>query len=273
MIMSAGLRKRFTAGILFMAGECATSAQGAAAVPTVPMYDVVSVRQNLNPEPRWQMGFTADGVWGEDVTLFWAMKEAYLIPDERCLGAPSWIDEKRFDIQAKYDTEKYPNLTLEQRNVMLQQMLADRFKLVLHHELKDFPVYALEIAKGGVKFPETKPENMHINSTYGPMCHILNSGKGVLEMQGCAIGDLVRHLSSRSQRDYGRPILDRTGLKGRYDIKLHWTPETPPGSPPPETEGPWLLTAVQEQLGLQLKATVGPLDMIVIDHAEMPSEN
>ncbi len=105
------------------------------------------------------------------------------------------------------------------------------------------------------------------------MCHILNTAKGVLEMQGCAIGDLGRYLSGRSQRDYGRPIVDRTGLKGRYDIKLNWTPETPPGSPPPETTGPWLLTAVQEQLGLQLKATVGPLDTIVIDHVEMPSEN
>ncbi len=144
MIVSAAMRKRFAAGVFCLTGACwaPVLAQTLAVSQAAPGYEVVSIRQNLNPQPRWQMSFTRDGVWGEDVTLFWAMKEAYLVPDERWLGAPSWIDEKRFDIKAKYDTEEYPNLTLEQRHTMLQQMLADRFKLVLHHEQKNFPVYA-----------------------------------------------------------------------------------------------------------------------------------
>jgi hypothetical protein len=83
-----------------------------------PRYDVASIRQDLNPHPSWRMNFTSDGVSAKD---------------ELWSAVPSWTMQTRFDVEAKYDMEKYPHVTLEQRNGMLQQLLAERFKLIVHH--------------------------------------------------------------------------------------------------------------------------------------------
>jgi hypothetical protein len=99
-----------------------------------PRYDVASIRQDLNPHPSWRMNFTSDGVSAKDVTLFYAIEEAYgFYDDELWSAVPSWTMQTRFDVEAKYDMEKYPHVTLEQRNGMLQQLLAERFKLIVHH--------------------------------------------------------------------------------------------------------------------------------------------
>jgi uncharacterized protein (TIGR03435 family) len=239
-----------------------------------PQFDVASVRQNLTPEPRWRMSFTDDGVSAQDVTLFYAIEEAYGLYDEQLwAGIPPWIKEKRFDIEARYDVEKYPKITFEQRKAMLQQFLAERFKLAAHHEQKEFPLYALAIAKGGPKFEETKPEDLHIGS-YGPRCDVLRSKMGLTEMKGCSMEQLAHHLTGWTRNDLGRTIVDHTGLTGRYNFSLKWTQDTPSPSSTLDTGGgPSIFTALQEQLGLQLRPEKGPLDTIVIDHVEMPTEN
>jgi uncharacterized protein (TIGR03435 family) len=240
-----------------------------------PRFDVASVRQNLTPEPRWRMSFTDDGVSAKDVTLFYAIEEAYGLYDEQFWsGIPPWITQKRFDIEAKYDVEKYPHIALEQRRAMLQQLLAERFKLVVHHQPKEFPLYALRIAKGGPRFEETKPEDLKISSAYGPMCQVLRSKMGLTEMKGCSMAQLAQNLTGWTRNDLGRTIVDHTGLAGRYNFSLNWTPDT---TPPPNSldggGGPSIFTAVQEQLGLLLRPEQGPLDTIVIDHVEMPTGN
>lgn len=240
-----------------------------------PRFDVASVRQNLTPEPRWRMSFTDDGVSAKDVTLLYAIEEAYGLYDEQFWqGIPPWMKEKRFDIEARYDLEKYPRIALEQRRAMLQQLLTERFKLVVHHEQKEFPLYALTLAKGGPKFEATKPEDLGISATYGPMCHVLRSKIGLTEMKGCSMAQLADNLSGWTRDDLGRRIVDHTGLTGRYNFSLNWTPDTSPPSNLLDTGGgPSIFTAVQEQLGLQLRPEKGPLDTIVIDHVEMPTEN
>jgi uncharacterized protein (TIGR03435 family) len=266
--------------MMFAQRAPATSNSARQAVPDSasefpPRFDVASVRQNLTPEPRWRMSFTHDGVSAKDVTLFYAIEEAYGLYDEQLWsGIPPWIQEKRFDIEAKYDVEKYPHIGLEQRRAMLQQLLADRFKLAVHREQKEFPIYALELAKGGPKFGETKPEDVHISSTYGPMCQVLRSKMGSIEMKGCSMAQLARNLTGSTRDDLGRAIVDRTGLTGLYSFSLNWTPDTaPPSNTLNAGGGPSIFTAVQEQLGLLLRSEKGPLETIVIDHVEMPTEN
>jgi uncharacterized protein (TIGR03435 family) len=248
-------------------------------VVSPPTYEVASVRENKNPNPAWRMGFTPDGVSAKDVTLLWALSEAYGVRDLTLTsGGPAWIDEKRFDIEAKFDVSKYPNPTREERQAMLQQLLADRFKLVVHHEAKDFPLYALVAMSSGPKLVETKPEDVQQSRMGGPVCVVSGSSRGFLRLNGCTAGDLANILYGVAKSDLGRRVEDQTGMKGRYTVELRWAPiaaaDPMPDAPSAtDVSGGSIFTAVKEQLGLELKPINGPLDTIVIDHAEMPSEN
>jgi uncharacterized protein (TIGR03435 family) len=173
---------------------------------------------------------------------------------------------------------------------MLQSLLIERCKLAVNHENKELPVYALVVAKGGVKMkksdfvppdkPMSGPPPMGKNGTpTGGMIRM--TGRGSVESTGVEIPILVNVLS----RSAGRMVIDKTGLTGRWDFKLTWTPEIPEGlgpggpggpgggSPPPEAAGPSLFTAIQEQLGLKLEPEKAPVDVLVIQHVEKPSEN
>ena len=254
----------------------AAFAQAAAKAPSAgPTFEVASIRQNMNPNPRWHMFFTADGLNAVDVTLQWVLHEAYGVYNNQFWsGGPEWLNERRFDIQAKFDISKYPNPTPEQRRAMLQQLLADRFKLVVHHETKEFPLYDLVVAKNGPKFEETKPGDIqHNRLDGGAVCVFTRSRRGSLGLRGCTMADLADALTGWTQSDLGRIIENRTGLTGRYTLALQWTPENVPASAIQNYSGPSIFTALKEQLGLELKPAKGPLDTIVIDQAEMPSAN
>jgi uncharacterized protein (TIGR03435 family) len=263
----------------FVIVRCPLWAQTAAKAAGTPTFEVASIRENTNPNPRWNMYFTADGVHATDVTLLWALHEAYGIADsDLWSGGPAWLDKARFDIEAKYDVSQYPNLTREQRQAMLQQLLADRFKLVVHHEPKEFPLYALVVANGGPKFEETKPEDLRKSPVYGVMCMNKGGGRAAINMQGCTTMQFASSLGGSARNDLGRKVVDQTGLTGYYTIALQWDPvdTTSPSNTDlnaPAASGASIFTAVKEQLGLELKPIKGPLDTIVIDHAEMPSEN
>ena len=251
-------------------------AQTAANAPAAgPTFEVASIRQNMNPNPRWHMSPTPDGLDAVDVTLKWVLPWAYGIDNNRLWsGGPEWLNERRFDIQAKFDVSKYPNPTPEQRRTMLQQLLADRFKLVVHHETKEFPLYELVVAKNGPKFEETKPGDIqHNRLDGGAVCVFTRSRRGSLGLRGCTMANLADALTGWTQSDLGRIIEDRTGLTGRYTLALQWTPENVPASAIQNYSGPSIFTALKEQLGLELRPAKGPLDTIVIDHVEMPSPN
>ena len=161
---------------------------------------------------------------------------------------------------------------------MLQRLLADRFKVVVHHEAKEFPLYGLAVAKSGPKFEETKPEDLRKSPVYGVMCMNTGGRRGTIEMHGCTTTQFATNLSGYGRLDLGRKVVDQTALTGYYTFALHWAPvdaANPSSSElsAPEPSGPSLFTAVKEQLGLELKPIKGPLDTIVIDHAEMPKEN
>jgi uncharacterized protein (TIGR03435 family) len=170
---------------------------------------------------------------------------------------------------------------------MLQALLADRFKLSIHRETKELPVYALVAAKNGPKLQEAKADATYPNGIKGPdgvaRGGMMRIGGGEVTGQGLPIANLTRMLSQQ----LGRTVIDKTGLTGKYDFTLQWTPDesqgpmfkgadgAPPGGnpAPPESSGPSLFTAIQEQLGLKLESQKGPVEIIVIDHVEKPSQN
>ena len=167
---------------------------------------------------------------------------------------------------------------------MLQAQLADSFKLTIHRETKELPIYSLVVAKGGSKLQEAKPGDSYANGLKGPDgrpggAHVMRMGRGELTAQGIGMNEIAHLLTPQT----GRTVVDNTGLKGNYDFKLHWTPDQstpalggPGGGPDSSTSsesGPSLFTAIQEQLGLKLEPGKAPVEILVIDHVERPSEN
>jgi uncharacterized protein (TIGR03435 family) len=171
---------------------------------------------------------------------------------------------------------------------MLQALLADQFKLTLHLEAKELPQYVLAVAENGPKLHKAKPGDTYPNGIKGPDghsaagLHLMSGGRGQLTGQGLSMDDLVRQLSGQ----LGQTVLDKTGLTDNYDFTLHWTPDDSRGTtaggqqgghstPPPESSGTSIsiFTALQEQLGLKLESQTGPVEILVIDHVEAPSEN
>jgi len=212
-------------------------------------------------------GYTATGV-----TLRMLVQEAYGVYDDKLLsGGPAWIDSDKFDIEAKFDVteiSKWNSLTYRQRANMLQPLLAERFNVKVHHEMKPFSVYNLVLSKGGTKLQPTRPgfsDDMGIGIT----CHVLKNRSGYTQRQDCTVASLDDLLHQAT----GRSVVDKTGLAGHYDFELRWTPDNISPTTEDDYSGPSIFAAVQEQLGLKLEPATAPLDVLVIDHAERPSEN
>ena len=203
---------------------------------------------------------------------------AYHIQDTQLAGEPEWFKSTTYDIDAKVDAsvvDEMHKLSEDQRNLvnqhMLQQFLADYFKVTLHQESRDLPVYELLIAEGGPKLQKAEKHGF------------MHMGVGELSSQGTPVTLLTAQLSQR----LGRTVVDKTGLDGDYAFNLHWTPDAEEqariraaGLPPelmkagqPAASGLPLLTAVEEQLGLKLQPQTERVQVLVIDHAEQPSQN
>ena len=257
----------------------------------LPAYDVAAIKPDKSGMgPR--ILFSADRLTATRVTLKFLIKMAYGVEDDQILGASNWLNSETYDIEAKVDSSEVSEvskLSDNQRMVMFQRLLADRFKLALHRETKELPVYALVIAKNGPKLQEAKPGDTYPNGIKGPdgkpagHAGMMMWGRGRLTGQGIPIASLVPPLSQQ----LSRTVQDRTGLTGKYDIELHWTPDDaadpmtgPQGDRPTSENGnsaespePSFFTAIQEQLGLKLDSRKAPVEVLVIDHAEMPSAN
>jgi uncharacterized protein (TIGR03435 family) len=223
------------------------------------------------------------------------MTTAFNVQPFQIVGGPSWLESDRYDIEAKPESgapEDEPGKPptdmrkqMDEQRLRLQSLLEDRCKLTIHRETKELPVYALVVAKDGPKLKQAQVEM----TPAGPKMQ-MRMGFGQLTGQATPLSILAQTLS----RQLGRVVLDRTGLKGNYDFDLKWTPDAGqmgamggppmgpggPGGPggrdmppPPDPNGPTVFTAVQEQLGLKLESQKGPVEVIVIDHVEKPSEN
>jgi uncharacterized protein (TIGR03435 family) len=240
-----------------------------------PVFDVAAIHQNISDQSG-HSHIVSSSIDGDFKTINLSLRAlirwAFEMPETRILGGPSWIDTTKFDIDAKADGSVDAQLHLLssdagrwQKERMVQALLADRFKLVTHGETRELPIYALVVAKGGPRFGA-----IQANGT------TINSGNGHIEVQA---SNSVSVFAEELARVAGRVVVDKTGIQGRYDLMLKWTPDDSPtaglngSTAAADASGPSIFTALQEQLGLKLEPQKGPVQVLVIDHIEMPSEN
>lgn len=206
----------------------------------------------------------------KDYNLKLLIAAAYNMNPRTISGGPSWVESDYYDILALMPGQALPSR--DEQMAMLRKLLADRFRLTFHREQKVFSIYALEIAKDGPKLKKTT-RGINDPSSVGP--GIVYPQKIVMPARNATMNDFA-WLLQRAVLD--RPVVDMTGLTGRYDFSLEWAPdETQFGGELPasssEAQSPPLFEALQQQLGLKLEARKGPVSAIVIDSIERPSPN
>jgi uncharacterized protein (TIGR03435 family) len=242
--------------------------------PSRPSFEVASIK----PSKAWHPPIISPVSYSVSATALGLIYDAYgpLLPGQ-VSGWPGWSTSEMFNVDAKVDEKSGaalqklpPKEQARQRQLMLQSLLADRFNLKVHHETKVLPVYELVVAKGGSKMKKSQAAETNTNSIGG------------LKAKGMPMADLARLLTMICNRF----VIDKTGLPGRYDFDLHWSPEGMSDMPeengqfwpeknsgPEKISGPSIFTALREQLGLKLKSANDPVDVLVIDHIERPTPN
>jgi uncharacterized protein (TIGR03435 family) len=237
---------------------------------SIPKFQVDSVRLNRSGIARYNVNASGNRFAATNYSLFALVEWAYDMEDFRISGGPPWVKSSRFDIVA--ESEGAPSMT--QFRVMLQPPLADRFGLKIHRGTKKMPVYELRVAKGGSKLKEGKC--IGTPSPANPCGGTSGSSRGTLFGRAASVPVLAKALSGI----LSRPVLDKAKLGGEYDFDLTYTPDETfrhgpgdPDDPASDINAPSIFTAVQEQLGLTLKSAKGLIDVLVIDHAELPAEN
>lgn len=263
---------------LLLAGALIAAAQ-------TPTFEAASVKPNNSGDPTimlrpFQAGGRADFT---NIPLNILLQRAYGVQNFQISGGPGWIASDRFDIVAKTPA----NTSVDQLTAMLRALLEDRFKLALHRETRELPIYALVVprADGKLKMQRSEADCAAMMTRPGPpigppapnerpVCGMNSTRPGQILAGGLTMADLARRLS----QILGRVVEDHTMLTGGFDFDLEWTPDQPPPllgpqAPGYDPNGPSLFVAVQEQLGLKLEARKGPVDVLVIDHVEKPEEN
>jgi uncharacterized protein (TIGR03435 family) len=233
-----------------------------------PGFEVATIKPSQPDQPGKLITVQGNRLRTVNITLSDLIAFAYGVQSKQVIGVPPWAGTDKFDMEGKPEGEGTPSD--KQWKGMLQKLMADRFKLSFHREKKELPVYALSVAKTGSKLTKSAGDP---NGLPG----LFFTGLGNLHVTNANMADFTNLMQSAV---LDRPVVDQTGLEGRFDFELNWTPDDsqfqsfgvripPPGdnAPPP------LYTAIQEQIGLKLDATKAPADVLVIDHVEKPSEN
>ncbi len=226
----------------------------------------VEAQTTASPAPRFEVASIKPGAPGvpgpniynptrerfavESITTKALIAYAYDVREFQISGGPGWLRSEEYTIVARPEGDAGRERIL----AMVQNLLAERFRLTVHHESKEMPVLELAIAKGGSKLQPS-------SGTAGPE---VRGGRGRLIARNVTMEMLAAQLAGRV---LVRPILDRTGLTGTFDVNLEWTPDENPDA------GPSIFTALEEQLGLKLETRKGPVDVLVIDRVERPTEN
>jgi uncharacterized protein (TIGR03435 family) len=235
-----------------------------------PSFEVATIKPSDPNVPGNWFRVNGRNFTTHNISLAGLIEFAYGVHVKQIVNGPDWFDKDTYDLNAVPDGAGQPSN--KQWNTMVQKLLADRFKMMFHHEQRELPVFALTVGKDGAK-------NMAENTSGGPLPSLFFQGtKGgvLLPARNAAMKDFTGLLQ---EVVLDRAVVDHTGLKGRYDFTLKWAPDesqfgghVPPPSDDPSAP-PGLFTAVAEQLGLKLEPTKSMVDVIVIDHVEKPSPN
>jgi uncharacterized protein (TIGR03435 family) len=241
-----------------------------------PEFEVATIKPSDPNRRGWGITVNRSGVLSTlNTNLSDLIKFAYDVHPKQVIGAPAWVDSDKFDISAKPDVPGVPSVN--QMKAMLQKLLADRFNLKFHHEKKELSVYAITVAKGGEKIKKEENSTLPI------------PGFGGMPQRGFNVRNAtIAEFASVMQAQFMElPVVDQTGLGDtRYSFVLKWTPDPsqrsgfgggpPPDAPPPVPDAdapPDLFAAMQQQLGLKMGTTKAPVDVMVIDKVDKPSEN
>jgi uncharacterized protein (TIGR03435 family) len=291
--------RHLSSKVVLVVAATAAAVMAAQTPAQKPSFEVASVK----PSDPNQRGASVQNLLGgrfvaRGAPLRPLMAYAYRVQNFQILGGPGWVVTDRWDIEARAEEGSITSLTgLADPNVpdpmaiRLQSLFEDRFQLKIHRETRELPVYELAVMKSGLKMklsedqtpfrlpepgtaPVPRPQQTGSVARYN-----MRIGRGSIEASAVEVASFVQALSQQA----GRTIIDKTGLNGLYDIKLQWMPDTPPpnnsaatGGPeaaPIDQNGPSMFTAIEEQLGLRLESAKGPVDVIVIDSVQKPSEN
>ena len=241
----------------FVATEVAMG-QASASAAKAPAYDVVTIKLNKSGENRTSVWIEGPTFTATNLPLKRLLESAYDIKADLISGLPDSMNSLCFDVTAKMldpDPEALKKLRDKDKMKLLFPVLLERFHLRAHKETRTLPIYELQLAQGGSKLKQ-----------------VTGDGDGTVSMNGRQMvlknmdaGRLAGFLSDVVQRK----VVDKTGLKGSYDLDLTWTPEGAEQNDGP----PVIFTAVQEQLGLKLVPAKGPVEVLVVDSIEMPTEN
>lgn len=236
-----------------------------------PEYDVATVKVNDTGSGSIRVSITDDLLQATNIPLATMLEVAFDIRPEQIVGLPHWAEVDHYDITAKVvdmNKQQLHGLSEDQRRVMIQHLLADRFHLQSHTEKRTLPLLELTVAKEGIKFAEWKKPADDQSPNQGKGSMRVNNDE--MSATGVTIDRLIRFLASQTRT----PIVDKTGLKGTYNFQLKWQrEEAGTDSGLHDQALPSIYAALPEQLGLKLESGKGPVDVLVVDHIEQPSEN
>jgi uncharacterized protein (TIGR03435 family) len=218
-------------------------------------FEVASVKAGDPLDPSSSARTTPGGLEMRNSTLKTLVLGAYGLNEYQLEGGPKWLDSDRFTINAKLPA----GVPRDQIPRMMQALLAERFHLEFHRVTKTLPEFALVIAKGGPKLPEASEDDRNRQ----------RSSQGDRQIKG--FGMPISSLASMLISAVSAPVIDRTGLEGRYNFSLAFAPLS--GTPKEDEPLPTIFAVLQEQLGLKLEPIKGPVEVLVIDRAEKPAEN
>ncbi len=287
--MDSNTTLRQVFGLGLGAAACVISLHAQAPGGTPPAFEVASIKENVSASDNASVRAQPGGrVSVSNNSLRNIIRNAYNVQNYQIIGGPDWINTVRWDINAKAPDDAPPQQLL----LMLRTLLADRFKLVVRDETREMPIYALILARPDGRLgsqlrasavdcaaifaaAKAKGETPPPTTNGRPTCGTRTT-RGNMMTTGVTMTDLARNLAPFT----GRPVVDKTGLTGAFDVDLTWTPEQGPPGPdgtaaaaPPSSDSVSLYTAVQEQLGLKLDAQRGPVDVLVIDSVQRPVED
>lgn len=263
------------ATFLCLSGQSWAQSSADNAASGVPSYATVSIKPDKSGL-QWQTVTVGPGeltVKNETVPMM--IRHAYQIELDQIHGGPDWLNTDRYDVQAKVDKsalETLKNLSrehadLEQRQ-MMQALLADRFKLMVHRDTNAVPVYDLVLAEKGPKMQQSLPGDAEAQG------RVIQVSKGHISGREVPIATLASLLSEQ----LGRSVIDKTGLANHYDVTLQWPvsvegQQETENSSAAESSREMILAAVADQLGLKLEPHEVPMEILVIDHVERPTQN
>jgi uncharacterized protein (TIGR03435 family) len=269
-----------------------------------PTFEVVSVKRNTNANAPVSISTPPGRYLATNVPLRLLINSAYRLTPDQYVGLPNWSESDRFDVSAKAPDGATP----DELQRMLQSLLAERFKLVAHVETRDAPIYALAMARDDRRLgPQLKKSTIDCGPILAarqadarargpapvrvpvpgqnerPVCGIRATRRqtpGGATLNGYIAGNTtIARLAEQMRGELRRLVVDRSGLAGEFDFDLQYAPvrdlasPPAPGATPASDEGPSLFTALQEQLGLKLESTRGPVEYLVIDRVEKPTDD